>query len=114
MKNFLQINLDAPGVPTYVREQYKSEGFIKCNKKLLAESNQIRYDILLKKKLYLDYERADMINKMGYYRKLYYHLINYYSLKTHNLHPISPNKIFFLLFCKIINLNAETNILFMY
>ena len=32
MKNFLQINLDAPEVPTYLKEQYKSEEFIKCNK----------------------------------------------------------------------------------
>ena len=70
MKYFLQINPDVPGLPKYLKEQYKSEGFIECNKKLLAESNQIRYDILLNKKLNLDYERADMINKTGYYHKL--------------------------------------------
>ena len=70
MKFFLQINPDAPKLPTYLNEQYKLEGFIECNKKLLAESNQIRYDILLNKKLNLDYERADMINKTWYYHKL--------------------------------------------
>ena len=53
MKHILQINFDAPGVPDNI-----SEEFIKCNTKLMKESNKTKYHILQNGKFCLEHDRS--------------------------------------------------------